>query len=86
LAQSVGLNVLSLKTEREVFFEHSARYVLNDALKAVGINRMPMATAHPSGLPFRAVRKAFRMTMRPAIDGIIGLGGDKEIIEGIFQK
>jgi SAM-dependent methyltransferase len=86
LADTTGLKVLSLKTEREVFFESSARYLLNDALKAVRINRAPMATAPPPRLLFRVVRKAFRLTLRPAFDGIIGLGGDKEIIEGIFQK
>lgn len=86
LADSAGLRVLSLKTEREVFFEHSARYMLNDALKVIGINRPPLASAPPSGLPFRAVRKAFRLTMRPVLEGLIGLGGDKEIVEGIFQK
>jgi hypothetical protein len=32
------------------------------------------------------VRKAFRLTLRPVLDAAIGLGGDKEIIEGIFQK
>jgi len=86
LTNSVGLKVLSLKTEREVFFEHSARYVLNDVLRTIGVRRPPMATAPPSGLPFRVVRKAFRLTTRPALDGLIGLGGDKEIIEGIFEK
>jgi 2-polyprenyl-3-methyl-5-hydroxy-6-metoxy-1,4-benzoquinol methylase len=86
VANKVGLKVLSLKTEREVFFEHSARYVFNDVLQSVGIQRQPMAKLKPAGVPFRVVRKAFRLTMRPALDGLIGLGGDKEIVEGIFQK
>jgi len=86
VADSVGLNTLSLKTERQIFFETSARYVLNDLLASVGIRRQPAATASPVGLPFRVVRKAFRLTLRPILDAAIGLGGDKEIIEGIFQK
>ena len=86
VADSVGLNTLSLKTERQIFFETSARYVLNDLLASVGIRRQPAATASPAGLPFRVVRKAFRLTLRPILDAAIGLGGDKEIIEGIFQK
>jgi SAM-dependent methyltransferase len=86
LTDSCGLRVLSLKTEREVFFEHSARYAFNDALQTIGVQRAPLATASPSRLPFRVVRKAFRLTLRPALDGLIGLGGDKEIIEGIFQR
>jgi len=86
VADSVGLKTLSLKTERQIFFETSARYVLNDLLESVGIRRQPAATASPVGLPFRVVRKAFRLTLRPIVDAAIGLGGDKEIIEGIFQK
>jgi SAM-dependent methyltransferase len=86
LTDSVGLKTLSLKTERQVFFEISARYALNDALKSVGLVRLPAATAPPVRFPFRVVRKAFRLTLRPVIDASIGLAGDKEIIEGIFQK
>lgn len=86
LADSVGLRTLSLKTERQVFFELSARYAFDDALKSVGILRQPAATAPPVSLPFRVVRKAFRMTLRPILEASIGLAGDKEIIEGIFQK
>jgi len=86
LTESVGLKTLSLKTERQIFLELSARYALNDALQGVGIRRTPAATAPEVGLPFRVVRKAFRLTLRPALDALIGLGGDKEIIEGIFQK
>jgi 2-polyprenyl-3-methyl-5-hydroxy-6-metoxy-1,4-benzoquinol methylase len=86
VADSVGLKTLSLKTERQIFFETSARYVMNDVLESLGIHRTPAATAPPVGLPFRVVRKAFRWTLRPVLDTAIGLGGDKEIIEGIFQK
>jgi len=86
VADLVGLKTLSLKTERQIFFESSSRYVLNDALRRVGIHRVPAATAPPVGLPFRIVRKAFRLTLLPILEASIGLGGDKEIIEGIFQK
>jgi 2-polyprenyl-3-methyl-5-hydroxy-6-metoxy-1,4-benzoquinol methylase len=86
VADSVGLKTLSLKTERQVFFEASARYALNDVLESAGIHRKPAATASPVSLPFRVVRKSFRLTLRPILDAAIGLGGDKEIIEGIFQK
>jgi 2-polyprenyl-3-methyl-5-hydroxy-6-metoxy-1,4-benzoquinol methylase len=86
VAGSVGMKTLSLQTERQIFFELSARYALNDMLESIGIRRQPAATAPPVGLPFRVVRKAFRLTLRPILDAAIGLGGDKEIIEGIFQK
>jgi 2-polyprenyl-3-methyl-5-hydroxy-6-metoxy-1,4-benzoquinol methylase len=86
LADSAGLRVLSLKTEREIFFEHSARYVLNDLAKRAGVKRLPAASARPPGIPFRIVRKAFRLTALPVINGFIGLGGDKELIEAVFQR
>jgi SAM-dependent methyltransferase len=86
LTESVGLKTVSLKTEREVFLEHSTRYWLNDTLQTVGIERPPLARVAPAGLAFRVVRKAFRLTVRPVLEGLIGLAGDKEIIEGIFQK
>ena len=86
LADSVGLKTLQLKTERQIFFELSARYLLNDSLESFGIHRAPAATARPVSFPFRLVRKAFRLTLRPMLDAAIGMGGDKEIIEGIFQK
>jgi len=86
LSDTVGLKTLSLKTERQIFFELSARYALNDALQSLGFHRAPAATAPPVSLPFRVVRKAFRLTLRPLLDASIGLGGDREIIEGIFQK
>jgi hypothetical protein len=86
MANSAGLKVLSLKTEREIFFEHSVRYIIDEMLKTIRVRRRPMATAPAPTLPIRAARKAFRMTLRPAFDGLIGLAGDKELIEGAFQK
>jgi SAM-dependent methyltransferase len=86
MANSSGLKRLSLKTERAIFLEHSARYILNDALKGIGIHRPSMATAPQSTLLFRTARKVFRMTLRPVLEGLIGLAGDKELIEAAFQK
>jgi len=86
LANAVGLKTTSLRTEREVFFEQSSRYILDDTLKKIGIKRQPLATAPAPGLPFRILRKAFRMTALPVIRTAIGFAGDRESIHAIFSK
>jgi SAM-dependent methyltransferase len=86
LAQLVGLKEVSLKTNREVFIEASSRYILDDVLESAGISRIPLAKAGKPSLPFRVVRKAFRMTALPVLDGMASLGGDGESIHAIFQK
>jgi 2-polyprenyl-3-methyl-5-hydroxy-6-metoxy-1,4-benzoquinol methylase len=85
-AASAGLKAVLLRTKREIFFEQSAQYVLDDAASAIGIRRRPLAEAKIPGIPFRIVRKAFRIAALPVIDALIGLGGDRELIEGMFQK
>ena len=85
-AGGAGLKALLIRTKREIFFEQSVQYLLDDAARAIGIRRLPMATAPTPGIPFRIVRKAFRIAMLPLIDRLIGLGGDKELTEAVFQK
>ena len=52
VAGAVGLNPLSITTDREVFIEPSTRYILDDALQQFGVNRTPMAKAKRPGVPF----------------------------------
>jgi SAM-dependent methyltransferase len=86
LAEATGLKVLSMRTEREVFFEKSSKYVLDSGLRQVGIERLPLAKQERPRLPFRVVRKAFRLTALPVIDTVIGMAGDKESVHAIFTK
>ena len=86
LANAAGFAVLSLKTEREVFFEISSRYLFDALLSRAGIDRSPLAKAGKPSLPFRVVRKAFRLTALPAIDAVIGMAGDKESVHAVFAK
>jgi 2-polyprenyl-3-methyl-5-hydroxy-6-metoxy-1,4-benzoquinol methylase len=86
LAQSVGLEVVSMTTDREVFIESSSRYILDDMFRKVGINRLPLAKAPRPSFAFRAVRKAFRLTILPALNGLASFAGDGESIHGIFRK
>jgi len=86
LAQSVGLEEVSLTTDREVFVEASSRYLLDDILGKVGIKRSPLAKTSRPSLPFRVVRKAFRLTVLPALNALASLAGDGESIHAIFRK
>jgi SAM-dependent methyltransferase len=86
LAERVGFEKLSLKTDREVFIEASSRYILDDVFYRVGITRAPLSKATRPGLPFRFVRKAFRLTALPVLDSVASIAGDGESIHAIFQK
>jgi SAM-dependent methyltransferase len=86
LAKSVGLEEASVTTDREVFIEASTRYILDEKLGKMGIHRVPLAKAVKPGIPFRIVRKAFRMTALPVLDGLASLAGDGESIHAIFRK
>lgn len=86
LAQSVGLAEVSVTTDREVFLEASMRYILDDMLRKVGIERLPLARALKPSLPFRVVRKAFRLTALPVLSGLTSIAGEGESIHAIFRK
>jgi 2-polyprenyl-3-methyl-5-hydroxy-6-metoxy-1,4-benzoquinol methylase len=86
LAKRVGFKELSLSTNREVFIEASSRYILDDLFYRAGMERTPLSKAGKPNLPFRVVRKAFRMTILPALDGLASFAGDGESIHVIFQK
>jgi SAM-dependent methyltransferase len=86
VANSVGLEVLSMKADREVFIEPSTRYIMDAALQRVGIARTPMAKAGRPGVPFRLVRKAFRLTALPVLNGLASFAGDGESIHAVLKK
>ena len=86
LAQSVGLDEVSITTDREMFIESSLRYLLEDISRRVGIERRPLAKAVRPSLPFRVVRKAFRLTVFPAVSRLASRAGDGESIHAIFRK
>ena len=86
LAKSVGLEEASVTTDREVFIEASTGYILDDLMGKVGIKRTPLAKAVKPSIPFRIVRKGFRLTALPVLDGIASLAGDGESIHAIFRK
>jgi len=86
MAQSVGLEVLSLTTHRELFIEQSTRYIIDDMLRRMGVRRTPLANTQPPGIMFRLVRKTFRLTILKFLTGLASLAGDGESIHAVFQK
>jgi SAM-dependent methyltransferase len=86
MADSVGLEQASLVTGREVFIENSVRYIIDEMARRRGRPRLPLAKAPAPGIPFRIVRKAFRLTLLPVLNGLAGFAGDGESIHGLFRK
>ena len=86
LVRSVGLRETLVIARRELYFERSRYYVVEELLRKVGISRRPMARASVSSLPWRVVNKAFRLTILPLITASAYLVGDGETITAIFTK
>ena len=86
LANSVGLKELSLTTHREVFIEHSVRYIFDDLCHKLGSSKAPLAKLGRPGFPRRAVRKALRLTIFPVLHALAAIAGEGESIHAIFTK
>jgi hypothetical protein len=86
MAASVGLEEKSLTTHREVFIEQSVGYIFDELCGKIGITRTPLAKAERPGIPYRVVRKAFRLTVLPVLSGLASLAGDGESIHAILAK
>lgn len=86
LAKRAGLEEVSVTTHHELFFEKSVRYCLDEICRRFGIRRTPLAQKESPGIPFRVVRKAFRLTLLPVLNGLGALAGDGESIHAIFRK
>ena len=86
LSGTAGLEIVSLTTNREVFIEQSMRYVFDEVCRRVGRPRPPMAESPAPGVPWRVVRKAFRLTLLPALTALASLAGDGESIHAVFEK
>lgn len=86
LGKTVGLEEVSITTHREVFIENSVRYLFGEALRKIGIVRVPLSEAKVPGIPFRIVRKMFRLTILPILTMLASLRGDGESIHAILRK
>jgi SAM-dependent methyltransferase len=86
LAESAGLEEVSLETRRNPAVGTSLRYVWHDIFSAVGIRQTPVAYRGEASLPWRAVRKLVRMTILRGLLAMAPLVGGGESIHAIFQK
>lgn len=86
MARSVDLEEVSVTTHREIFFEYSMKYILDDFFKHFGIARTALSKKTQPGIPWRVVRKAFRITILPILTAIIALNGDGESVHAVFRK
>lgn len=86
MAASVGLEEASLETHHEVFIEYSVRYVFDEAFRKIGVARVPLAQIKPPSLAWRVVRKMFRLTGLPVLNGMAALAGDGESIHVVLRK
>lgn len=86
LAESVGLEEVSMFTGREIFIEKSVHYIVDDLLRQIGVARPPLSRRTEPNFPRKVVRKLIRLTLLPVINLAIGLAGDGESIHSVFRK
>lgn len=84
--QSVGLQEVSLTTEREFFLEDSLRFCFDQLFRSIGLHPKPAVRKQKARLPWRILRKSLRMSVFPAMMAIISLAGDGECIHAMFRK
>lgn len=86
LARSAGLREVFVTAHRELYFESSFRYVVDNLLRKVGISRSPLASAAAPSLPVKVIRKLFRISVLPLIAAAASFAGDGETITAVFIK
>jgi SAM-dependent methyltransferase len=86
LAESAGLQEVSLETRRNAAVGTSLRYVWDDVFRSVGIRRTAVVYRDEPSLPWRAGRKLVRMTFLRAILALAPIAGQGESIHAIFRK
>jgi SAM-dependent methyltransferase len=86
LAESAGLREVSLETRRNPAVGTGLRYLGDDVFSAVGIKRTAVAYRGEASFPWRAARKAVRMTVLRGLLAMAPMAGPGEAIHAIFQK
>jgi hypothetical protein len=86
LARTAGLQEVSVTTHVNSAFEYSARYMLDDVLRAMGFTRAPLASAKAPSLSWKAARKGFWMTALKLFSRLAPIAGAGESIYAIFWK
>lgn len=86
LAEASGMQQVFLESRRNPAVGTSLRYVWDDAFRAVGIRRTPVAYRGEASLPWRAGRKLVRLTVLRLLLAMAPVVGGGEAIHAIFEK
>ena len=86
LAESSGLQTVSLETHRNPAVGTSLRYVWDDLFRTIGIHRTPVAYRSEAGFAWKASRKLVRMTALRLLLAMAPLLGGGESIHAVFKK
>lgn len=86
LAELAQLSQVSLETRRNPAVGTSLRYVWDDAFRAAGIQRKPVAYLGEASLPWKVARKLVRITVLRGLLAMAPLLGGGESIHAIFRK
>lgn len=86
VAHSVDLREKFLYAQRDLYFESSARYIFDDFLKKFGVARRPLAKVTGASIPWKILRKAFRLTFLRLFTSAASFAGDGEMIHAVFVK
>jgi SAM-dependent methyltransferase len=83
---SLGFREISLITPRTSYVKDSVGYLSSRAAEMMGITPIPMSSRGPRSIPFRAVRKAFQLSMVEPFAEIAARAGAGPSIEAVFGK
>jgi SAM-dependent methyltransferase len=83
---SLGFQEISLFTPPTAYVEDSASYICSGVLQKIGISPLPMSKRGPRSIPFRAVRKALRLSLVAPYAQIASWAGAGPSMEAVFAK
>ena len=86
ITQSAGLREVFLNVQRDLYFEASVRYIFDEFVRKFGISRRPVAKATEASLPWKVLRKIFRLTVLRLFSAVASFAGDGEMIYAVFRK
>jgi 2-polyprenyl-3-methyl-5-hydroxy-6-metoxy-1,4-benzoquinol methylase len=86
LMKSLGLVEVSIKTNQASYLEYSAGYVCGSLVQKLGGSPTPLAKAVRPSLPFRAFRKALRLSVLAPFGKIASVAGSGASMEAVFAK
>jgi SAM-dependent methyltransferase len=85
IAKSVGLQEVFIRCDRDLYFERSVGYVRDEIAKKIGLKRPPAAKLVEPGIPWKVVRKGFRVALLPLISAAASAVGDGEMMSAVFK-